>query len=215
MPVWNRSQYHIDSGPKKILVGFGDIINFFEWERRNSLSREEFRRFIKGFKSQLTHLQSKGYFLKHLGDGAMFIKEMKGFDDQKRIVDFLCDSNFLYETIMDLIKSVSYPRPKGFRIRIALGEAEKTTEWVPWGKCVNIDYTGYIVDMAFKLLMADKNEAPLLCHESVKDALSFKTIKKRGIIFNKWPRPKLTNVVIDSYDLDALWKFGCQKPHKK
>ena len=196
-------------------MGFGDVCGFGNWAHRSSTSSEEFKRFILSAHDLYIELRRKGYFVKLLADGVMFVKELDNDAKSKEIcVNSLCDTSILTDRIQGLINRIPHPRPTGFRIRMVKGDVWKLKSSPAYEERVEVDYVGYTVNLAFRLLSYQKN-TPLICHESLKEFVNGKFFQSTSLMFKK-----INNTVshvsgIDDEDLDDLWEYTCLGKEKE
>lgn len=148
----------------RALVAFGDITGFGRYAKSASRDPGEFQFFIKRlyYEFLLTRESRNDYgdYFKLLGDGVMLLTT--NFENQKSIPEFLVDVIALTKRVNDTIRSMHYPKPTGFRMRLAMGHVHH----------VRIDgthdYVGYPINMAFRMLNV-ASTIPIIAHESVKD----------------------------------------------
>ena len=147
--------------------------------------------------------------MKLMGDGFMCITEINKKSAKKRILEFLNHAVELESEIRRITKN-TFPAPGSFRIRIAAGHVWKMVASRPGQETTQIDYLGYAVNLAARLLEIDR-ESAILCHESVKKILNGSVIEESGFalkparIRGRCPRG------VDPEDIQTLWKVYPRK----
>lgn len=210
--------YPVKTQWKKVIVAFGDIINFAPWLRRAINTPEEKKFLVTRLYSKLTYMRhEKNMFTKGLGDGAMIVQELGKGDESLLVANFLREMKY-FKTYMDEVMArLSYPKPQGFRIRVCVGHALKLfLNNCPNMCTLKVDYVEYPITLASRMLMISKKEHPFICHEAVKELLGNRA-EKEGISFKpveieaKVKFLELTAALhvdgIDKEDLDVLWLF--------
>ncbi|MCG3204838.1 MAG: hypothetical protein KCHDKBKB_01555 [Elusimicrobia bacterium] len=152
-----------------------------------------------------------GYFVKLLADGLMAVLELPQEKKATSVVEMLDHADKLVRSVQSLIKHLNYPRPDGFRIRVAAGDVLKLEASHPLDKTkIQVDYSEYAVDIAFGLLGVEK-ESPRICHETVREIVGADTKARARVKFEKIKRPAVCPEGIDPEDLDALWSYRILK----
>lgn len=189
----------------KVLVAFGDVTGFGAWTRRGSNSPEEFKDFmVLLYKEFIRFRNGNGYFVKLMGDGFMCITEIDKGSAKKRTLDFMEHALELESAIHSITRN-TFPAPGSFRLRIAAGHVWKMVASRPEQTLAQIDYLGYAVNLAARLLEIDR-ESAILCHESVKKILNRAAAREIGFslkpahIHGRCPRG------VDPEDVRILWK---------
>jgi class 3 adenylate cyclase len=161
----------IRAGRVKVLVAFGDVTGFGAWTRRGSNSPEEFKDFmVQLYKEFIRFRNGNGYFVKLMGDGFMCITEIDNGGAKARTIEFMRHALDLESAIRYITRN-TFPEPGSFRIRIAAGHVWKMVASRPGQGGTQIDYLGYAINLAARLLEIDR-ESPILCHESVRKILN-------------------------------------------
>jgi len=202
------SKHNIKTESKRVVVAFVDIIGFGPWiKRAHALS--DFHFLITQLYRKLVHFHNDlGYHVKFLGDGAMIVKEMNPGHNCGMAIKFLRDMDCLAGFMTEVIKKTAWPRPEGFRVRLAAGHVSKLSINVCERECaLQKDYIGYPVNLAARMLDVLKDTTPLLCHESVKDIVGPKKSKVVNLVFTKQLKPHKFFDGVDVEDLDHLWEF--------
>lgn len=149
----------------RVIVVYADVIGFLTWSRRVS------PQLVLDFFSETYPLyrnwgnQNK-YWLKMQGDGFIAINELPKERNRNDIIKFLRGIWRIQRGIETYLKTVPYPRPLGFRVRAVMGDCWKITE-----KDGSIDYVGYPMGFARRLLDVAKDEERFLICEGVFDEL--------------------------------------------
>lgn len=195
------------------LVLFGDTTRFRRWRSRPFLSSEKHARFmIALYDTFIRFRNGSGYFVKLLADGLMAVLELP-LERRKAesVIEMLAHADQLIRSVQAVIKQLNYPRPDGFRIRVAAGDVLKLEASHPLDKTkIQVDYSEYAVDIAFGLLAVEK-EVPLICHETVREIVEADSMNGERVKFEKVKRPSVCPEGIDPEDLDALWSYRILK----
>ncbi len=186
---------------KRVLVAFGDILGFGSWMIRASNAPEVTHDLIDQvyaeFERFMAHMNCH---VKFLGDGLMIIREMGGGHNCKMTREFLVDAYHFAFSVNEIIKD-HYPRPDGFRLRVASGHVWKRS--MTHGKRRGDEYVGYSVNLAQRLLEVSP-QTLAVCHESIVEILA----QKKGIIaFERMGDPKERPRGVDLADLAGLYCF--------
>ena len=195
----------IRAGRVKVLVAFGDVTGFGAWTRRGSNSPEEFKDFMVNlYKEFIRYRNGNGYFVKLMGDGFMCITEINKGSAQNKALEFMRHALDLESAIRSITKN-TFPAPGSFRIRIAAGHVWKMVASRPGQGTAQIDYLGYAINLAARLLEIDR-ESSILCHESIRKILNgairndMEFCFKLAHIRSRCPRG------VDPEDIRILWK---------
>lgn len=194
------------------LVLFGDTTQFRRWRSRPFLSSEKHARFmIALYDTFIRFRNGSGYFVKLLADGLMAVLELPQEKRAASVVEMLLHADKLVRSVQSVIKHLNYPRPDGFRIRVAAGDVLKLEASHPLDKSkIQVDYSEYAVDIAFGLLGVEK-ELSQLCHETVREIVGSDSKARGRVKFDKVKRPAVCPEGIDPEDLDALWSYRILK----
>lgn len=202
------SKHPIKTESKRVLVAFADIVGFGPWiKRAHALS--DFHFLVTQLYRKLMYLRDvRKYHVKFLGDGGMILREMTKGHSCGMVVEFLrdmaCLENFMTQTISKTI----WPRPSGFRIRLAAGHVSKLHAVMCKTDCsFQKDYIGYPVNLAARMLDVFKGSTSCICHESVKDIIGPRKSKMANLSFKKLLKPHFIPDGVDEEDLDHLWEF--------
>ncbi len=195
---------------KRVLVGFGDVRGFTVFTRRAMNSPEEKNKFIQMIYTEFEKMAwIPEYHIKYTGDGVMILQELEmgpSTPMAQKVLDFLKHIYVMGKEVNSLIQA-SYPRPEGFRVRVACGTAFKLlVAEGGGGRRKRIpEYVDYPISLADRLLEVYATEHLAICHESVAEMLNH---KKNGIKLLKLDPPKVCPHGIDEEDLKGLWSFS-------
>jgi len=156
-----------------------------------------------------------GYFVKLLADGLMSVVELPEEAVRSGVaLKMMISANDLVKSVEAQIKQLDYPRPDGFRIRMAAGHVLKLEASHPLDKTkIQVDYVEYAVDMTFGLLGVEK-DVPRICHETVREIIEAAPKSTAMVKFEKVKRPAAAPEGIDPEDLNALWSYRILKKTK-
>ncbi len=192
-----------------MLVAFGDIYGFRAWIRRGLTTPEESKNLIEQVYEKFEeYALGSNCYVKFLGDGIMIVREIR---DQKHNGDVAVTRNFLMDVheltvnILSIIKN-HFPRPDGFRLRVATGYVwKRIVSKVMKGKIVKCpEYIGYAINLTHCLLEVAPSQSCVF-HESIKEIFGN---KKTGIKYERLVDPKEKPRGIDPEDIAGLWTFG-------
>lgn len=191
------------------IVLFGDITRYKAWTNHPFTSVEKRTRFmVRLYDEFLRFRNGSGYFVKLLADGLMAVKELPETQDRKdQILKMLVSASKLVVSVNKLIKQQEYPRPDGFRIRLAAGDLLKLIAQHPTDKTrVQIDYSEYPVDLAHSLLQVRK-EIPCICHVSVREQVGRDIPGHSAVEFEPVEETQFCPEGINPQDLKVLSTF--------
>lgn len=193
----------------RVIVAVGDISGFGAWFNSVSDVNVELKPFFKKYDTIIDELRTcPDSFFKDLGDGFVIIKELNGDHACKKVICLLNKLWKIKKKVRMLINSTPYPRPDGFRIRIACGHVWKKSHKA------KTDYLGKHINLAFKLLQVHKNR-PIIVHESVPALMSEKQVKENKFDFKKLPLPTDHFEDIYRFEMDHLWSFETRYGNRK
>jgi hypothetical protein len=198
------------------LVLFGDTTRFRRWRSRPFLSSEKHARFMVALYDTFIRFRNgSGYFVKLLADGLMSVLELpEGAGRSAAALEMMASAESLVKSVKTQIKQLDYPRPDGFRVRMAAGHVLKLEATHPLDKTkIQVDYVEYAVDMTFGLLGVEK-EKPCICHETVREIVDADSKSKAAVQFEKVKRLVVGPEGIDPEDLNALWAYKILKKRK-
>jgi hypothetical protein len=191
---------------KRIIAAFGDIRGFRKWTLRALNSPEVSEGFIRDVYSNFEQFSQKtSNYVKYLGDGLLIVRELGNGHNCGTARQFLHEVHNLTVAIEDSIKGI-WPRPDGFRARVACGYVWKRPTIKRWkGRNFNhAEYIGYAVNMAQALLYVYP-EIQNICHESIVELIG---PKKNGLVLERLAPPKERRHGVDPQDFNGLWRFG-------
>lgn len=190
---------------KKIVVAFGDIRGFRRWMLRAinapEIAWETMNQIYLLFEDYSCRSQN---YIKFLGDGFVVIKELNRKNNALVVRSILEDMAILSRSIIETLK-MTYPRPDGFRVRVATGHVwKRITKKKINGRIVNHpEYIGYAINMAQSLLYVYP-EINCICHEGIIEIIGK---RKNGISVEHLEPPKERRSGIDQQDFTGLWSF--------
>lgn len=198
---------------KRIIAAFGDVRGFRKWTLRALNSPEIAGDFIEEIYSifEKFSLESNGY-MKYLGDGLLIILEIENAQNSVAIQEFLKDLIKLVGNVESAIKKI-WPRPDGFRIRVASGHVWKrsTMKRESRRSLRQPEYIGYAINMAQALLYVYP-EINTICHESIIEIIG---AKHDRLVFERLQPPEERRFGVDPQDFAGLWSFGINLNNKQ
>jgi class 3 adenylate cyclase len=192
----------------RVLVVVGDISGFGAWFTSVSDVNAELKPFFKQYDALVDKLRVQGSFFKDLGDGFLFIDELKSPHACKNTIATIKSIWSLKRSIRKLIDGTPYPKPQGFRIRITCGHAWKKRH------DKRIDYLGKHINLAFKLLRVHRSY-PIVVHESAVALMSEKQMKSHGFDMKKLSLPSDEFEDIYRFEMSHLWGFGIKNGNRR
>ncbi len=190
---------------KKVIAAFGDVRGFRKWTLRAMNAPEVSADFIEDVYGHFERFsQRTNNTVKYLGDGIMVIKELGTGHNCGVARQFIREIYELNENIHLALKKI-WPRPDGFRVRVACGHVWKryTLKRIRGRHVRHPEYIGYPVNMAQSLLYVYP-EISCICHESITELIGSKT---SGLIFERLAPPKERRHGVDPQDFNGLWSF--------
>lgn len=201
----------ITSERKRVIVAFGDITGFSQWIKRAGTSIEKHFELTEHIYHKAMNLAfSSAYHIKLLGDGFVMVKEIDFGNGRDIALKYVKDIHDMAIDIQSTIKSLPFPRPDGFRVRIVSGFVTK----IKMNFCdidkpceMRSDYVGYIMNLANRLLFF-MEENPFICHESVKELIGDPAKEDSYIVdMYKLGESKVSLSGVDDEDLKATYSF--------
>ncbi len=195
-----------------VIVAFGDVIGFGNWIRRAALPEEIRRPLIESFYREMVAFvrDHKDVQIKYMGDGLMVLKELPdGPSCRGAAMKFLSDIIVLTATLRKTITEARFPRPGGFRMRIAASVVDKVEVLDPVDperKRTIWEFVGYAINLAERLLYVSP-EMSVICHESVVDLLG----KQDEFVFNHMDSTQGRPKSVDDQDLEELWTIEMRR----
>jgi class 3 adenylate cyclase len=207
LPLLSGRRPKIVANRKRIIVAFGDISGFSKWNARAAVSESQVRKLMSKVYAEFVRLEHKtGYFTKPLGDGIMFVQDLTGRNSDRKLAEtFMIHVRDIALAMNSIISKDVSPRPKGFRIRVVVGEAWKLRVADPNTKSHRLDYIGYPVTLAARLL-AVLPGARLICNEGAKELIEHSA--RLGPKLNKARTKAMPRKGTDPCDLKSLWKVA-------
>lgn len=134
----------------------------------------EIRPALKSIFREFLHFRLENRpFVKLLGDGLLFIKEVDNRNTPRTANAFLETLLKFSDRMRSLIEAMpTYPRPDGFRVRVTYGMAHSLVV-AKNSKSKATDYFAYEINLASRLLKV-RPELPFIAHRSVFELLSQK-----------------------------------------
>lgn len=195
---------------KRIIVAYGDILGFGRWIKRPSSSFEEVKTLMEEIYVEFDRFGlMNGGQTKYLGDGIMVVKELQTGHNCCMVLEFMRSSYRFAMKIQGIIEK-HWPRPEGFRIRIASGYVYKKNM-----ACLNCvlsqntapglkgEYIGYPINLAQRLLYVEPHIL-CICSEDVRQIIGQ---KKDGVILERIKSVKTNLRGVDPDDLRGLWSI--------
>lgn len=186
----------------KIIVVFTDIRGSSRWTRRMADEEQRRKDFMAAYdRESLLYLErTKSDHYKRLGDGRMYVYEVKHGQESIVAATVLRESLDLIKRIDRMIAHLPSPRPPGFRIRLMCGTVLK--EIYPDGE---VDWIGYVPNTCHKLLSVAP-QVPCVVHESFKELILPRDVKANGFLFGVLKVDRRTPDGVDREDVDGLWE---------
>lgn len=159
----------------RFLVAFGDVRGFSDFSNRIDDPEADLIPFYEKFDALLDGFRrSSRYFVKDgLGDGIMLGVELSSGHACGTAASFFIQMLELQARVTHFIQGWRYPRPDGFRIRVACGHVIRKTNDVT-------DYRGRACNLAHKLLRVEPQQS-VLVHESAAQLLTASQAKRSGL----------------------------------
>lgn len=187
-------------------VAFADIRGFGTWTSRAATSNEVKEPFIREFYSLLQDYvqKNRNAYCKYVGDGLLIIKEFTVAERKNGILlDYLMSLRGLTRKVRKIVADCDYPRPAGFRIRIAGGNIYKLLVVDPndsFRVRMIPEYVEYTVNMAQKLLEVSP-EIVALCTQNIGEPIAK---KKSPLRVRPLKQPSFYPKGVNSEDVDGL-----------
>lgn len=191
-----------------VVAAFGDLRGFGSYTQRITDDASQIIPFLDKYDDVITGFEAKNdYFLKHLGDGFLCVAKTNG-EKGATTVRFLCDLWALLGSLHRHIRRTKSPRPDGYRIRVAAGHVFQAVRLDG-----SVDFRGYHINLAAKMLQIEKETFPFVVHESARQLMSKSQMEKAGLSFKLLPPPPLRRLPDGIYkkDLEELWAMTKHK----
>jgi class 3 adenylate cyclase len=184
---------------QRVLIAFADMTGFGPWARRSAPT--EFMALMSQVYDEFFHFQIQaGCLIKLLADGYLAVCPLAAKREEERVVRFLRALYVSGNRVNRIIRKQVFPRPKGFRVRVVLGEA-----WLVTLKSGLVDYLGYQVNYCQRLLDVGRDGENFLASESVYDSLTGK--KAKDLTFRKIRIDGVALSGVDPEDLRLVYAF--------
>ncbi len=190
---------------KRVVAAFGDVRGFRRWILRANNSPENVSNLMDVvYRHFESCAQKSGLYMKFMGDGFLIILELANGHSCKKVRNLLVDMFNLTEKVTAAMK-MSYPRPDGFRVRVAAGHVwKRMTLQRLHGEIVrHAEYIGYALNLAQSLLYVYP-EVECVAHESIIEIVG---TKKNGLVFGQLEAIKERRLGVDPQDFAGLWSF--------
>lgn len=192
----------------RLIVAFGDITGFSSFWDSITNDEKELGPFMDDFVSLIETVQKEtGYNITIPGDGFMLTVALDQGHNCHRAVQVFQRLWDLLIKMQELVRKKEFPRPDGFRVRVACGwvmsRVLKDKETLYWGKHINLAHN----------LLDVRKDIPFLCHESVKQLLSESQIKHNNFRFWKVDTPEILPDGVTPHDGQSLFAFEFRGKH--
>ncbi len=188
----------------RIIVICGDTTSFGSWGTRTGDDQKHFSSFMSPFVELLNNFRKKhGCFVSQVADGFVAILEMKEGHNCHLAIKAIKMGICIKKKVQRIVNRMNHPKPAGFRVRINCGWGWK---WDLNGKG-DYDYFSPTINTTHKLLRVNKH-TPVICHESVKELMSFRQIKQSGVKMTKIVETDQTPPGVNQEDMDLLWEIS-------
>lgn len=185
----------------KIIVAIGDIQGFGSYTLRITKPESEYLPFMNYFDGLVGNLHRDCRIVKETGDGFILFHEIQENNGHLVAINLLKDMKHVSDLMNDRISDLPWPRPDGFRVRLATGYVWKKT---PIGN--SPIFRGYHINLASKILRIRK-DIPLICHESFKYLIQSNKSKPNGYSFHRINTEEESPDGIYSRDVKDLWEI--------
>lgn len=190
----------------KVFVTYADTTGFTTWVKRGATSHEDISAYNRKMYDEFRRYEiESGFSIKYLCDGFVSFKEAGKGHNCGTALSVLRNASILQSRMQAIIDGLGYPRPIGFRVRVACGMVSKI--WVPPIKKKDrrwkIEYIGFSPSLGDRLLEIER-EIPCICTESVRRLLK---ANEARIFFQKVIPTGATPRGIDDEDMQELLSF--------
>jgi len=195
----------------RAIVLFGDIRGFSTWEQSATNPDVEFKPLMNRWRQAAVDFsQSLDAHYSIYGDGVMLILEMKNGHNCGLALKVMEGAWHFTHSVLGLIRKAPWPRPRGFRVRMASGYV-----WKKGGSqcpvveniaCPATDYVGRHINMTSKLLRVSPEE-PIIVHQSFVELTTHNQMKKAGFSYKKMAPDQQAPDGILPPDMNALWRL--------
>lgn len=186
----------------RIIVAFGDIRDFSNFWNAVTHEESELLPFLDRYDDAIDEESHRsGYVFRDAGDGFMCVVELGSGHNCKTALHLLSALWRVHKRVQRIIETTEYPRPDGFRIRVACGHVIKKVK-----KDGTVIFRGAHINMAHKLLRVEP-KVGIICHESMKQLMSDIQLKKARFKFSKLHTCSPIPDGIQKKDMSALWQL--------
>lgn len=184
----------------RAIIVFGDIRGFSTWEQKAANPDVEFKPLMNRFDAMVDKLETAtGWFTKNLGDGYMQVVELPA-GHSCGLAAKLMEAHWQFGAAMTtMFKKSPWPRPDGFRIRVASGHI-----WKKEGS--KHDYVGRYCNMTHKLLRVSPDKF-FLCHQSFVELMTRSQTNRAGFCYAKAEADRRIPDGVLKADATALWEL--------
>jgi len=194
------------SSKVRIIVMFGDIRGFSNFAQHIEDEDTQIIPLMDAINDLVDRFEdATGHRIENLGDGVMLIAELGDDRDDSLALDLfkkVCD---FIEAVHRLIRNWPYPRPDGYRVRIACGRVVKKKRAgrspVFYGRSMNL---------AHKMLRVEPS-IPIIVHESAKQLITESQCRKYRMRFRHIDSPEPTPDGVQKLDMAALWELRTEE----
>lgn len=183
------------------MVALGDITGFTDFTLRVRKPDEEYlpiMDYFDGLIERLVRHPSRD-INNNTGDGFAVFETLKKGDEKKQSLALIKELWDLTQSMNDMIRRAPWPRPEGFRIRMATGYV-----WKKEASPLPI-YRGPDINMVSRLLRVERKR-DFVVHGSFRDLISQEEIEKLGLHYQKVKPPKLVPDGLLKQELLELWE---------
>jgi len=188
----------------RIIVMFGDIRGFSNFAQHIEDEDTQIIPLMDAINDLVDKFEdATGHRIDNLGDGFLLIAELGTEDDATAIDLFKKVCDFI-EAVHRLIRHWPYPRPDGYRVRIACGRVVKKKKVgrkpIFYGRCLNL---------AHKLLRVEPS-IPIIVHESAKQLITENQCRNHHLKFRHIDNPEPAPDGVHKLDMVALWELSTE-----
>lgn len=191
----------------KLIVVFADIRGSSRWTRRMGEDEDARHDFMMAYDRECLFYKARTSctFYKRLGDGRMFVHELRSGKESSIAASVLNEALGLAKRVDKIIAKLMSPRPSGFRVRLMSGTV--ISENYPDGE---LDWVGYIPNTCHKFL-AVCPELPCVAQESVRELVRPADANRYGFQFTLLTGPRRCPDGVDREDVDSLFSVSYRK----
>lgn len=186
-----------------VIAAFGDMSGFGSYTQRITDDQTQIIPFLEAYDAIVADFKKRHtYFVKHTGDGFLCLAILS-HRHAAATAAFLNDLWIVSKRINQMLKRTKYPRPMGFRIRVAAGHVYCSRV------DGQIDFRGYHINLASEMLEVEKKKG-FLIHETAKQLMTSKIIKRAGLRLSHVTAPLMRRVPDGIYreDMSVLYSLS-------